>query len=59
LRVVIESFLQALTNDPAVAEWQVDRMVDGAVRLRWEYAEDIRRMSSGKCPYVVYHVPLV
>jgi hypothetical protein len=57
LQVAIESFLQALTTDPAVAEWQVDRMLDGAVRLRWEYVEDIPRTSSGKYLCVVCHVP--
>jgi phenylacetate-CoA ligase len=37
---------------------QVDRMLEGAVRLRWEYVEDIPRTPSGKYPYVVCHVPL-
>jgi phenylacetate-CoA ligase len=37
---------------------QVDRMLEGAVRLRWEYVEDIPRTSSGKYPYVISHVPL-
>ena len=39
---------------------QVDRMLEGAVRLRWAYVEDIDipRTSSGKYPYVISHVPL-
>jgi len=57
--VAIETLLQALTTDPAVAVAEVDRMLDGAVRLRWEYVEDIPRTPAGKYPYVVRRVPLV
>lgn len=58
MQVAIGSFLQALTTDPAVAVAEVDRMLDGAVRLRWEYVEDIPRTPSDKYPYVVCHAPL-
>lgn len=37
---------------------EVDRILDGAVHLRWEYVEDIPRTSSGKYPFVVSRVPL-
>jgi len=37
---------------------EVDRVLDGAVHLRWEYVEDIPRTPSGKYPFVVSHVPL-
>lgn len=37
---------------------QVDRLLDGAVKLRTEYVEDISRTPAGKYPYVVCKVPL-
>lgn len=37
---------------------QVDRMLEGEVRLQWEYVEDIPRTPAGKYPYVVCKVPL-
>jgi hypothetical protein len=33
VQVAIESFLQALTNDPAAATAEVNRLLDGAVRF--------------------------
>ncbi|MGB4780817.1 phenylacetate--CoA ligase family protein, partial [Candidatus Methylomirabilis sp.] len=37
---------------------QVDRLLDGAMKLRTEYVEDIPRTPAGKYPYVVCKVPL-
>jgi phenylacetate-CoA ligase len=37
---------------------EIDKIFDGAVKIRWEYVEDIPRTPSGKFPFVVSHVPL-
>lgn len=37
---------------------EIDKMFDGAVKIRWEYVDDIPRMLSGKFPFVVSRVPL-
>lgn len=37
---------------------EIDKTFDGAVKIRWEYVDDIPRTPSGKFPFVVSHVPL-
>lgn len=37
---------------------ELDLIFDGAVRIGWEFVDDIPRTPSGKYPYVVSHVPL-
>ncbi|WP_161954002.1 hypothetical protein [Candidatus Methylomirabilis limnetica] len=53
------SFLQAETNDPAVAVAEVDRMLDGAGSLRWSTWTISRGRRPGKHPCVVCYVPPV
>lgn len=37
---------------------EIDKIFDGAVRILWEYVDDIPRTASGKFPFVVSQVPL-
>ena len=37
---------------------EIDRILDGAIKIRWEYVDDIPRTPSGKFPFVVSQVPL-
>lgn len=37
---------------------EIDRILEGEVKIRWEYVDDIPRTPSGKFPYVVCKVPL-